>query len=85
MNTQQRRNKKQQLISLYESYCWWCGEYVPLNQLTIEHLLPKSLGGSNSFENLRPACLYCNRSRGNSLYPPGWIKGKCFLDKPDFY
>ncbi|WP_420800307.1 HNH endonuclease [Myxacorys almedinensis] len=42
----------------------------PLEKLTIEHLKPKSRGGSNLLENLRLACLPCHHSRGNSLYPP---------------
>ncbi|MBD2236316.1 HNH endonuclease [Aulosira sp. FACHB-113] len=40
------------------------------SERTIEHLLPKSLGGSNSLSNLRLACFSCNNSRGNSLLPP---------------
>lgn len=40
------------------------------SERTIEHLLPKSLGGSNALSNLRLACFTCNNSRGNSLFPP---------------
>ncbi|MBN3899864.1 MAG: HNH endonuclease [Nostoc sp. NOS(2021)] len=36
----------------------------------MDHLLPKSRGGSDSLENLRFSCFSCNNSRGNSLYPP---------------
>jgi 5-methylcytosine-specific restriction endonuclease McrA len=70
MNSKQKRNKKQQLIDFYGSECWWCRKYSLGNDLTIEHLLPKSRGGSNSFENLRLSCRPCNISRGNSLFPP---------------
>lgn len=70
MNPKQKRNKKQKLSDLYGSQCWWCGEYLLIEDLTIEHLLPKSHGGSDSFENLRLSCFPCNNSRGNSLYPP---------------
>ncbi|WP_083637061.1 HNH endonuclease [Leptolyngbya sp. 'hensonii'] len=38
--------------------------------MILDHLKPKSRVGSNSLENLRLACLPCNNSRGNSLYPP---------------
>jgi 5-methylcytosine-specific restriction endonuclease McrA len=43
---------------------------LPEEKLTLDHLKPKSRGGSNSLENLRLACFPCNNSRGNSLYPP---------------
>ncbi|MEH1985657.1 MULTISPECIES: HNH endonuclease [unclassified Nostoc] len=78
MNPKQKRNKKQQLSDLYGSSCWWCRQNIPQQKLTIEHLLPKSRGGSNSFENLRLSCFSCNNSRGNSLYPPGSKKLNCF-------
>ncbi len=70
MKSKQKRAKKAQLIEEYGSLCWWCGRCLPEEELNLEHLKPKSLGGSNSLENLRLACVLCNRSRGNSLYPP---------------
>jgi len=70
MNPKQKRAKKAQLIDEFGSRCWWCGYILPTQKLTLDHLKPKSRGGSNSLENLRLACLPCNRSRGNSLYPP---------------
>jgi 5-methylcytosine-specific restriction endonuclease McrA len=50
--------------------CYWCRQDLPFEQLTLDHLRPLSKGGSNNPENLRLACLCCNRSRGNSLFPP---------------
>jgi 5-methylcytosine-specific restriction endonuclease McrA len=70
MNTKQKRKIKQKLINFYGLKCWWCQECLPKNKLTIDHLVPKSHKGSNSLENLRLACLPCNKDRGNSLYPP---------------
>jgi 5-methylcytosine-specific restriction endonuclease McrA len=70
MNPKQKQSKKIQLLQEYGSCCWWCGRHLPSNQLTLDHLKPKSRGGSNSLENLRLACFPCNNSRGNSLYPP---------------
>lgn len=70
MNPQQRKSKKLQLSNTYGCYCWWCDQKLSLNQLTIDHLVPRSRGGSNSLENLRLTCFPCNNKRGNSLYPP---------------
>lgn len=79
MNSKQKQTKKQQLITLYGSYCWWCRCSFSEDKLTLDHLLPRSRGGSNSLENLRLACFPCNKSRGNSLYPPSPLrKGSCF-------
>ena len=48
MSSKQKRNKKQKLIDLFGHYCWWCGQCLPEDKLTIEHLLPQSRGGSKS-------------------------------------
>ncbi|NMG08975.1 HNH endonuclease signature motif containing protein [Brasilonema sp. UFV-L1] len=57
MNSKQRRNKKVQLVCEYGLCCWWCRCYLPFEKLTLDHLKPKSHGGSDSLENLRLACL----------------------------
>jgi len=33
--------------------------------ITVDHILPKSLGGSDDLENLQPMCLGCNSNKGN--------------------
>lgn len=73
MNPQQKLNKKKTLVQLgFDCCCWWCHKELPLEQLTLDHLIPKSKGGTNSQENLRLACKPCNSKRGNSFYSPNW-------------
>lgn len=43
--------------------CQYCGKSnVPL---TIDHILPKSRGGKDEWENLVTACVSCNNFKGN--------------------
>ena len=43
--------------------CGYCGRAdLPL---TIDHVVPKSKGGDDSWENLVAACLPCNNRKGN--------------------
>lgn len=70
MNSKRTKARKVQLICEYGLRCWWCLDSFSPKELTLDHLKPKSRGGSNSLENLRLACFPCNNSRGNSLYPP---------------
>lgn len=45
------------LCARYDHRCLCCGEQ---KRLTIDHVLPISLGGSNSIDNIQPLCLACN-------------------------
>jgi len=48
---------------------------------TLEHLLPKSKGGSNFRENLACACFECNQLKSNMTEAEfaEWIKSLCFV------
>lgn len=43
--------------------CQYCGKKAP--DLTIDHIVPKSRGGTDSWENLVAACVRCNNRKGN--------------------
>jgi 5-methylcytosine-specific restriction endonuclease McrA len=70
MKTKQKRDRRTRLLRKNGSLCYWCHETFPQNQLTLDHLKPRSRGGSNKLENLRLACFPCNNRRSNSLYRP---------------
>jgi CRISPR/Cas system Type II protein with McrA/HNH and RuvC-like nuclease domain len=40
---------------------------LPLNALTIDHIIPKKHNGSDSIDNLVAACFDCNQKRGDLL------------------
>ena len=44
-------------------YCQYCGKKT--TELTIDHVIPKSRGGIDSWENLVSACISCNNKKGN--------------------
>jgi 5-methylcytosine-specific restriction endonuclease McrA len=46
--------------------CAYCGEHYDINQLTLDHVRPKSLGGEDLTSNLVPACQKCNQDKGSS-------------------
>lgn len=61
-------NKKDLKISRQRIYqrdgyqCVYCGTY---KNLTIDHVIPKSRGGANSWENMTTCCFSCNSKKGN--------------------
>lgn len=63
MTPDQKRKRKNRLLEEYGNRCHWCKRRFPPEQLTFEHLIPKSKGGPNSYWNLRLACFPCNFGR----------------------
>lgn len=45
--------------------CAYCGGQFGPSQLEIEHVTPRSLGGSTVWQNLVSACRACNQRKGN--------------------
>lgn len=52
-------------LMLRRDPCVWCGR-PPFRGATIEHIQPRSKGGSDNWYNLAGACVWCNRSRGTT-------------------
>jgi 5-methylcytosine-specific restriction endonuclease McrA len=44
--------------------CQYCGQTKPTNMLSIDHVIPRSLGGRTSWENVVCSCLRCNSRKG---------------------
>ena len=76
---------KQQKISLTrknifkrdKNICQYCGKTNVI--LTIDHVIPKNKGGSDTWENLVSACKRCNFIKGNTLLKDTKM---CLLQKP---
>jgi len=47
-----------------EHCCQYCEQRFPRQQLSLDHVLPRSRGGGDSWENIVCACLTCNVSKG---------------------
>ena len=55
-----RRN----LFARDRNRCQYCGRSFPTNELTIDHVKPRSQGGEDSWTNLVCACVKCNAKKG---------------------
>lgn len=44
--------------------CQYCGKHFAVENLNIDHVVPKSQGGSNTWDNLVCACCNCNTKKG---------------------
>lgn len=54
-------------IMLRDAYiCQYCGEMPGRQNLTVDHVIPRSRGGKHGWDNLVTACKRCNQKKGCS-------------------
>ena len=80
-------------LSLFERDNWtcaYCGKSLNIKNVTVDHILPKSRGGSNSWHNCVTSCVTCNYEKGDKtlgeanmklLIKPKEPKASDFWDK----
>ena len=66
--------------------CCYCGEEMNLSahskkRVTLEHVLPRSMGGKDEYDNCAAACYRCNNRRENKLLNPDYTIPTDFLKK----
>jgi len=55
-------------ILLRDRYsCCFCGQRFPSNDLTFDHLIPRSSGGKTTWDNILTCCLRCNGIKANNM------------------
>ncbi len=53
--------------SIYErekGQCAYCDRWIPFSDATLDHVLPQSMEGETTWENLVNCCLRCNQRKG---------------------
>ena len=61
-----RRKITRKAVLARDAYtCQYCGRQA--HGLTVDHVIPRSRGGSSSWENIVASCAPCNRRKGNRL------------------
>ena len=56
---------KEMLLARDRYICAYCAQQFRFEQLDMEHIVPKSKGGANSWMNLVTACKACNHRKAN--------------------
>ena len=56
---------RNQIFKLYDKKCFKCGDID--NDLHIDHILPRSKGGTSAFRNLQPLCEKCGNLKSDKI------------------
>lgn len=59
-----RREHRQKLLAT-DPYCFYCRLELTAETATLDHVVPRALGGSNKPSNLRLACRECQRTKAD--------------------
>lgn len=62
-----KSKKRKSLTKNFGPFCTYCTKVYPLHDLTIDHVVPKKMGGSNGLVNLTLSCRDCNHKKGEML------------------
>lgn len=65
VGTPETPNPKDALYQRQNGSCGGCGDHMRQRNLTIDHIVPRSKGGSDDMENLQLLCQACNSTKGN--------------------
>ncbi|QDS85962.1 CRISPR-associated endonuclease Cas9 [Rosistilla oblonga] len=58
------RFNRKNLFARDSHRCQYCGQDKPSNQLSVDHVVPRSHGGKTTWENVVCCCLRCNSRKG---------------------
>lgn len=58
------RFNRRNLYARDQKKCQYCGTPLTLNQMSLDHVVPRSQGGDTSWENVVCCCVKCNTSKG---------------------
>lgn len=59
------KNIRKQIYENDGGYCYLCGEKIDIDNMAIDHVVPKSGGGENNTNNARCCCFVCNQMKGS--------------------
>lgn len=76
--------RKKAVMIQHGYHCWYCGKAAT----DVDHIVPKSKGGTDEAKNLVACCRSCNASKGQNSLPPdvlreATITARCMAEAVD--
>jgi 5-methylcytosine-specific restriction endonuclease McrA len=58
------RFNRRNIFARDKNSCQYCGKRYPTSELSLDHVIPKSMGGKSAWDNIVCACTKCNVRKG---------------------
>lgn len=73
---EKRRKLEAKLIRRFNGVpiCGYCGERIAEDQVTLDHIVPVSRGGTDRQDNMILSCISCNQKKGEEEWEPKYKK-----------
>jgi 5-methylcytosine-specific restriction endonuclease McrA len=71
-----RQNRKNRIVKMLEEQngvCYICGRTMQENEITVDHVIPRAKGGTDSVQNLKLAHERCNHAKDDKLIGESWL------------
>jgi 5-methylcytosine-specific restriction endonuclease McrA len=65
-SSEAKRLHRRAIKEYFDCQCVYCGIKHDPDELTIDHVRPRSLGGHSFTTNLVPSCRKCNQAKGSN-------------------
>ena len=62
-----RALSRKNILMRDRSTCQYCGQTGSMQELTLDHVVPRSRGGKSCWENLVACCKRCNHRKGDRM------------------
>lgn len=73
---------RQHLIAKHGMVCALCSKPIESEEeLTVDHIIPRAMGGSTTYENCQLAHKECNFHKGNKYVDPETVKNNTGITK----
>ena len=74
-SSEARRKWRQSIKEKWDYQCAYCGSE---ENLTLDHITPRSKGGSDRVTNVLCACRECNKSKGRQMWSDWYLNQEFF-------
>ena len=54
------------ILNKFQGHCAYCGCQISMDDMQVDHIIPKWKGGSDAANNLNPSCRMCNFYKGGN-------------------